>query len=200
MLKVSNFVFICNVFPFQGEIINCLYSLPKTGETISPITEYVDIVNVLLMRHKSFDWCKESILSLQTQTSTFRKSARADFGKYPASKMITQKWHALDYLCKGIRHVGRIERLHAGVPKYCTDKLRHCVPRLREENVLPWIKGSDAEHKSPEASYKFFSLHCAGRRDTNCAREPHKMDPTVFAPFDARSTLLTFASVMFEIK
>lgn len=115
MLKASNLDFVDNVSPVFGGLVDSICGLTKPGEITSAITKHVDIVKYSFKQHKSLKWCDASKYHLQTRIQTFEKHAKAVFGMYQTSEMLTQKWQALDHLCEGVTYAGCVESLHAGV-------------------------------------------------------------------------------------
>lgn len=57
MLEASEFDSINNISPFLRELVDGLCGLTKSTETTSAFIEYVDTVNILFKRHRSFEWC-----------------------------------------------------------------------------------------------------------------------------------------------
>lgn len=95
MLEAPDFDSIDNVFSVFGGLADSLCDPTTFGKTNSALNEYVDMVNYLCKRHKSFEWCDGSLWHLQTRGQTFKKPANAAFEMYKASKMPTQKWHVV---------------------------------------------------------------------------------------------------------
>lgn len=111
MLEASDYDSIDNVSPFFGELLDSVCGFPKTRETISAITNYVDKAIYLCKRHKSFEWYDASIKHLQARVQTFRKHTKAAFEMYHFTRMLSQTWYAQVDLCEAAKYAGRIKNL-----------------------------------------------------------------------------------------
>lgn len=60
MLEASVFDAVKSFYPFPAALVDACCGLNSTAKITSALTEYVDMVNFVFKRHRTFEWTKES--------------------------------------------------------------------------------------------------------------------------------------------
>lgn len=90
MLETSDFNAVDDVSFFVGALVDTFCGLSSIAEVTTTLTEYIDIVNFVFRRHKSFEWTKEATELFEIYIESFMKKARTAFRNYEASEQLTE--------------------------------------------------------------------------------------------------------------
>lgn len=106
MLEATDYVVLDIVLPFIVVIVDEHCSLHKTADIAQVISAYTDMVRLLHHKYMNPGWSEVELGFLQNMISFFKAFSFQTLGKYQPYQMGTQKLHASDHICDGIREVG----------------------------------------------------------------------------------------------
>lgn len=75
-------------------------------------TAFVVLLPVVNQYNRGPGWIKNELPAFQSQIAELRTIGQTIFPGYQASSIATQKWHLLDHIIEGIKHVGGVQYLH----------------------------------------------------------------------------------------
>ena len=115
LLQASDFDRIDKVSPFLGAMADSFCGNSRKAEITKVYTRYVDLLHFATRNHFVPGWSASDIATLRTMIREFKIVGKQVFGKYQASGLCTQKWHALDHIPEAIMRTGGMEYVHTGV-------------------------------------------------------------------------------------
>lgn len=97
---------------------------------------YVDMVGSMYCSYLDPERSYKELHKLTEKIQKFKAAAYEVVSDHQASKMGTQRWHALDHVCDVIREVGDLVYPHAGFLKVLINDLKMPTLWLPKEPVV----------------------------------------------------------------
>lgn len=98
MLEVNNFVYLGNVSPFLGAVIDICSTKSNVDPVATGSTQYVKLNNHLFRRKRHPEWISLELRYFELSTWTLIKKSVDLFEAYQTLALRTETWHMVNHL------------------------------------------------------------------------------------------------------